>query len=224
MNDNLRDPARQPLPRSYVKRYTGPSPILDREFNCSKRVGRGVWRNIGFLVISGYGLAIHHSRIILATHGRTQYPFGAEWKNRAKNLFLFITHRVCFERNGRLHGGKRKQLKEVIRYHVTECAGAFIIPSTLLNPHGFCGSDLNMVNILPVPNRLENTVAKSERHNILYRFFPEIVINSVNLVLIEHFFELLIQGTGRLVIMPKGFLNDHTPPMSILFADEVTRS
>jgi len=43
--------------------------------------------------------------------------------------------------------------------------------------------DLNVINMFSIPHRLEETIGKAERHNVLDRFLSEKVIDPVNLIL-----------------------------------------
>ena len=58
-----------------------------------------------------------------------------------------------------------------------------------------------MIDVAPVPDGLENSIAEAEHHQVLYGFFSEIMIDAVNLAFIEHLFDLGIQGTRGLEIV-----------------------
>ena len=70
-----------------------------------------------------------------------------------------------------------------------------------------------MIDVAAVPNRLENSISEAERQNILYSFFPQIMIDTINLVLANAAQQLLVKGLGRFQIVAKRLLYDHSPPV-----------
>ena len=53
-----------------------------------------------------------------------------------------------------------------------------------------------MVNVLAIPEGLENGVGKSEYQDILNGFLAEVVIDSVDLALVENFADKFVQLGG----------------------------
>ena len=94
--------------------------------------------------------------------------------------------------------------------HVPHNAGLVIVTAAIFHSHGFRRGNLDVVDVAPVPDRLENGVGETENHDILHRLFAEIVIDSVNLLLIQHFMHSAVEFPGRLEIRAKGLLDDHS--------------
>ena len=99
-----------------------------------------------------------------------------------------------------------------------------VVASALLDPHRLGNGDLDVIDVPPVPDRLENSVCETERHDVLDGLFAEIVIDTVNLRLVDYFQELLVQRLGRLEVVAEGLFNDHAPPVVILLAHQADRT
>src|SRR5260370_35900657 len=98
-----------------------------------------------------------------------------------KDLGLLITHRIGFERNGRLHGRERNKLEKMVWNHIAQSAGGFIVAAALFYPHGFRGCDPHVINKTPVPDGLKAAVSDAKNHEDLYSHFYEIWINADNI-------------------------------------------
>ncbi len=69
----------------------------------------------------------------------------------------------------------------MVLHHVAQCPGPVIVSSTVLHPHCLRHGDLHMVDIAPVPKRLEKRVGEAEGKDVLHRLLPQVVINPVDL-------------------------------------------
>ena len=58
----------------------------------------------------------------------------------------------------------------------------FVEAPPVSNPYLFCHCDLNVVDKIPVPDRLKHRVGESECQEVLNRLFAQVVVNSVNLL------------------------------------------
>ena len=67
-----------------------------------------------------------------------------------------------------------------------------------------------MVDILGVPQRLEQDIRKADRHQILHRFFTQIMVDAVNLAFVKMLGQCCVQGFGGGQIMTKGLFH-HNP-------------
>ena len=55
----------------------------------------------------------------------------------------------------------------------------------MLDADGLGGGDLHVIDVAPVPDRLEHAVAEAEHEQVLDGFLAEIVIDAIDLVLVE---------------------------------------
>ena len=95
---------------------------------------------------------------------------------------FFGTDGIRVEGCGRLHGGHCDKLEQMIGDHVTQRTGRFVELAALLDPDRFRNRDLHMLNSVAVPDRLEKTVRKPQGQNVLHGFFPEKMIDAVDLI------------------------------------------
>src|SRR5207247_3520180 len=72
--------------------------------------------------------------------------------------------------------------------------------------------DLHVVNVIAVPKRLEDAVAKTQYEQVLHGVFAEVVIDAVDLLLIENVKDNLIQFPGGSQVASERFLNDDAHP------------
>ena len=57
-------------------------------------------------------------------------------------------------------------------------------------------SDLNVVNVAAVPDRLEDEVAETEDQDVPHRLFSKVMINAVDLTFAEDLANLAVQANG----------------------------
>src|ERR1700722_9231951 len=99
--------------------------------------------------------------------------------------------------------------------HVAQRARGFIITAPHFHADGFRRRNLHMIDVAPVPNWLENAVTEAEDDDVLDRFLAEVMVNTINLRFLQHFFDRGIQGFGRIQIAPEGFFDDDALPMAV---------
>ena len=90
--------------------------------------------------------------------------------------------------------------------------------AAVLDADGLADQHLHMIDVAPVPDRLEQAVCKPQHHDVLHGFFSEVVIDPVDLLLGEHSTDFPIECTGRLEIAPERLLDDDPPPCALLLA------
>ena len=145
-----------------------------------------------------------HSRAIALLRGRTQ---------RLEHRHLLRAHRLGVERGGRLHGHHGEHLQHVVLQHVRERAGLVVVggPAALhaqLLGHG----DLDQLDVLPVPQRLEDGVVEAEPEDVLDRLFSEVVIDPVDLELAQVVVQVLVELHRALQVVAEGLLDHHPAP------------
>src|ERR1700680_1132241 len=99
--------------------------------------------------------------------------------------------------------------------HIPQGACRFIKGGALLHSEGLRGRDLNVVNVIAIPKRLENSVPKSQRQKILDRIFPQKMIDPIDLRLVEDFENCTVELSGRGKVVAKGFFDDDADPRVI---------
>ena len=92
--------------------------------------------------------------------------------------------------------------------HVPQGTGMVVIITAVADPQVLGHRDLHVIDVVPVPDRLENAVGKPKSQDVLNRFLAEVVIDAKNLGFIEEFAQAAIQSAGRIQIMAEGFFHD----------------
>jgi hypothetical protein len=75
----------------------------------------------------------------------------------------------------------------MVRHHVTQRAGPLVELAAVLDTNGLRNVNLNMLDLLPVPQWLEQTVGKPQRHDVLDRLLAEEMIDPIDLMLLQRF-------------------------------------
>src|SRR6202012_3787021 len=76
--------------------------------------------------------------------------------------------------------------------------------------------DLDMVDMIAIPDRLENAVGKAQHQDVLYRFLAEIMVDPINLLLVHELLEFMVELLGRFQIGAEGLFDDEPPPRAVL--------
>ena len=106
--------------------------------------------------------ALHDARAVLPAHGVAQDLLRRLRLQGAQHLHLLVPHGVRLERDGRLHGDEAEELQHVVLHDVAEDAGFLVEPAAALVADRFGHRDLHVVDVLAVPDRLEEAVAEAE--------------------------------------------------------------
>jgi len=66
------------------------------------------------------------------------------------------------ERGGRLHGHHRHELQQMALDHVAHGPGGIVVGGATAHAHGLGCRDLYVIDVQPVPQRLEEQVGEAE--------------------------------------------------------------
>ena len=126
----------------------------------------------------------------------------------AENFHLRVAHHIRIERVGGLHCDQAEQLQHVILHHVAQGPGFFVVAGPGPDAFRFTHRDLHMIDVLVVPNRLEDAVGEPDDHEILNGFLPQIVIDAEDLRFVEHASRHTVDGLRGGQIAADRFLDD----------------
>src|SRR5437867_10946741 len=73
----------------------------------------------------------------------------------------------------------------MVLHDVAHRTGAVVVTGALFDPDRFGGGDLNVIDVLTCPDRLEDAVGEAEHEDVLDGLFAEVVIDPEDLVLAE---------------------------------------
>ena len=134
-----------------------------------------------------------------------------------QNLGFFDADLIGIEAGRRLHRRQRQELKEVTGHHVTKRTGCVVKAAAMLHAQGFCHCDLHMIDVISIPQRLEQTVGETQGHDVLYCFLSEIVVDAIGLGLGKNAQDFAIERLSRCEIASERLLDDDPPPLAGFF-------
>ena len=73
----------------------------------------------------------------------------------------------------------------MVRHHVAQRAGLVVEAAAMADAELFIDRDLDVVDMVAVPDRLEHAVGEAQHQDVLHRLLAEVVIDPVDLVLID---------------------------------------
>src|SRR6202012_6017377 len=106
-------------------------------------------------------------------------------------VHFFIADLVGVKGYRSFHGDHTHELEDMVLYHVAQRSGLFVITAPTLYAHGLGGGDLDVLDIVAVPDRLEKGIGEAQGKDILNRLLTEGVGDAINLFFFEHGHEQL---------------------------------
>jgi hypothetical protein len=94
--------------------------------------------------------------------------------------------------------------------HVLVCAGRLVEVGPAVEPEGLGDVDLDVVDEVPVPDRLEEPVREAQGEDVLRRLLAEEMVNSEDLRLVERLVHPLVERDRAFQVGAERFLHDHT--------------
>ncbi len=204
------------LPGAEIEGDARPAPVLDQDLQRGERLGLGSGGDARLVAVGGDLPSVEQAGTVLPADAVAQHLFRLHRADRVEHLHLLVTDRLGRERRGRLHRDEREELEDVVLHDVPHDAGVLVVRAAPLDPELLGDRDLHVVDVAPVPDRLEHPVREPEHHQVLDRLLPEVVIDPVDLALVEHAGELAVQRSGRVEVVTEGLLDDDAPPARVL--------
>ena len=100
----------------------------------------------------------------------------------------------------------------MVGHHVAQRAGLFVERAAAFDAQRLGGRDLDVLNVIAVPHRLEHGVAEAEHHDVLHRLFAEVVIDAIDRVLVEDVGDDFVQLLRAFQIAAERLLQDDARP------------
>ena len=191
----IRWPSRHALAGAQIERHARPAPVVDPALEGDE--GLGVRFRIDALL-----LAVAD---VLAAHD----VGGVDRQQRAEHLVLLLADRARRERGRRLHRHEGEDLEEMGDDHVAIGAGLLVEADAVADIERLGHVDLDVVDEVAVPDRLEQAVAEAERQNVLRRLLAEEMVDAEDLVLGEHLVQFDVERDRALEVGAERLLHDH---------------
>ncbi len=204
----------------HIKRDAGPAPVVDLEFHRNKGFCLRL-RVDAFLVAVGGGRFPHDiAGDVLSAHDIREDRGCIFFSEGPHHLELFVADAIRTEVGWGFHGDEAQELEEMVLNHVAEGAGCVVIRAPFFYAHRFARGDLDMVDESVIPEWLKNGIGEPQHHDVLGGLFAEVMIDSVDGVLVEDVAHCLVEGVGGCLILPERFLDDDAGPAAVCGAVE----
>jgi hypothetical protein len=110
-----------------------------------------------------------------------------------------------------LHRRRGDDLHQVVDDHVAQRADRIVEVTAVLDAEVLRHRDLNRLEVVPAPQRLEHRVREPQEDDLLEAHLPEVVVDPVELRLLDVLMELSGQLVRRGQVVAEGLL-DHDAP------------
>ena len=98
----------------------------------------------------------------------------------------------------------------MVLQHVAQRTRGVVITAAPFDADRLGDGDLHVIDVRLVPHRLEQEVGEAERHQVLHRLLPEIVIDAVDAVLVDDLADAPVDLAGGVEILAERLLQNHT--------------
>ena len=165
-----------------VDRNPLPTPVIDKDADCRKCLRRAVGGNSRLLEVP----------LELTPHDIV----GGDRADGAEELYLFVAHALLVRPEGRFHAEKSNHLHEVVLDHIAKATCGVIEGAASIHAEGLGHGDLDIADVLTVPDWLEEGIGKPRVEHVLGRLLAEIVVDAEDLLLIENLVKDTVEGLG----------------------------
>ena len=174
---------REALAGADEERHARPAPVLDLEPQRRVRLGRRV---------GGDAVDPEVALVLPADVVR-----GVRLQHRAEQRHLRVLDRRGVAAGRRLHRRDRHHLHQMVDDDVAQRADGVVEVAPILDAEVLRHRDLDTLDVLPVPDRLEDPVREPEVEDLLEAHLPEVVVDAEELRLLDVLVELRRRARGR---------------------------
>lgn len=172
---------------------TSPTPRVDVESQGGKALGV---RFGGDALLPSVALILAPNHLLLA-----------DGPDRSENLDLLVSQCFGISRYRRFHGHQRHQLKEVVLNHVANRTHFVIEAPASFHTEALGHCDLDPVDVMPVPCRLEEGVGQTEHEQVEYLLLAQEVVDPEDGVLSEVLQQASVEPPRRVEVASEGLLD-----------------
>ena len=125
---------------------------------------------------------------------------------RFYDLHLLIADAVGFEAVWGLHGNKAEKLHQVVLNHIPQLAYFVVVRPSALDAHHLSDGNLHVINTAMIPLTINEAISEAQNQKVLNGLFAQLVINSVDGLLIKVASNRVIHRSGGLEALTDRFL------------------
>ncbi|MCY1173104.1 hypothetical protein D9M73_132550 [compost metagenome] len=196
LDDDLRSAPRHAFAGAQIERHARPAPVVDVRLDGNESFGIAVVVDVLFKVVGRHFLAADTPGTILATYRLVLHILAGDWLEGAQDFHLFVAYRFCLELRGWLHGHQAQQLQQVVLQHVANSPGAIVVGTAVFYAQCLANADLDMVDLVVAPHRLQQGIGKTQGHQVLHGFLAQVVVDAEHLSFFEYRANGFIDGSG----------------------------
>ena len=100
----------------------------------------------------------------------------------------------------------------MVGHHVAQRTGLLVELAALLHAHRLRHGDLHVIDPVAIPDRLEQSVGETERHDALDRVLSQKMIDPKDLVLVQRAQDASVQFARRVQAVAERLLDHHAAP------------
>ena len=104
---------------------------------------------------------------------------------------------------------QRQQLQHVVLHEVAQRARLVVVAGARADADVLGRGDLDVVDVVAVPDRLEHVVREPERHHVLDGLLAQVVVDAEDLLLAEDARDDLLELARRLEVGAERLLDHH---------------
>ena len=108
----------------------------------------------------------------------------------------------------RIHRELRQDLKHVVLQHVADRSGLVVEPAAILHAEILGHGDLDAVDVIAVPQRLEHGVGEPRVDDVLHRLLAEVVVDPEDVLFGEESREQAAQCASGVTVVAEWLLDD----------------
>ena len=116
--------------------------------------------------------------------------------DRLQHFDLFVADQVGLEADRGLHGRDHQQLQQVVLEHVAQHAGRVVVAAAAADGHFLGHGDLHVVDVVAVPDRLEDRVGEPQHQHVLHGLLAQVMVDAIDLLFAKHAVHRLVQLAG----------------------------
>ena len=212
---HLRHARRQTFARTDVERHAAPAPIVDVALHGHECLRLRLWCHAFLLAIGPERLAATHGTRVLPADDVLRHLLGRHPTQGEEHLQHLVADRVRIRRHGWIHRPDGQQLQQVVLHHVAQCPGRLVVSGPRPDAERLGRGDLDVLHVIPIPERLEDAVRKAHHEHILHRLLAQVMVDAIDLIFAEvaQQFAVEIGRAGRIVA--ERFLDDHAPEAAL---------
>src|SRR5262245_23459788 len=184
---------RQRFSRPDVKRDALPAPGIDIQLQRDESLDFGIGGHALLLPIPAKLTADDVLRL--------------QRRNRFQDLNLFVPDCFTIGSHRRLHGKIHQDLEQMILNHVADSTGLIVERSPALNSKVFRHGYLHTLALVASSERFQKRVLEAEEDHVMRRPFPQIMIDSEDVLLVESAEQNPVEFLRRDTIMTERFFN-----------------